>query len=454
MDVTPSSGDGLISQAFSPMRLFAQLRILIVQVRRCLAGTNSRRAFGIALVFFGSIAGDVRGGATTNAAVTLDAFSRSSFDMFSGKRGSFWEYVEIYRNFDGLPLNDKHVAGQLISQIDAIYGRYDDAAKHLEMTFPNLGKSGDRLHCPKQEVQAKPALSALSRIARDARILLINESHSFVETRAFAYRLLPILREQGYRYLALEALSPSSAREFEPRDGGLRSRGYPIDTVEAGFYLREPVYAEIVRSALQMEFQLIAYESDHSKNRDDRERGQADNLASFLEKHPQAKIVVIAGYTHIWKRDGWMADRLQKKIAGKIISVDQIAGLGGCEGLKQPFSKEPYILSVHGKLWSSQPDGVDVTVLRSVADSRSSDADWLTLGEVRRPVKLPSSVCRAPPCLVSAYYADEPMVAVPADRLAIMEKRIPRPLYLKPGNYRVVIKDAFGTRIRSLSNSP
>jgi hypothetical protein len=403
---------------------------------------------------FGTIAAVVCAGPALGHPATFPEFSRSTFEFFSGKHASFGDYEKIDGIFGGLSLTDKQAAGQLISQIDAVYGRYDEAAKHLEMTFPNLGGAGDRLRCPKGAMQVTPALPAVGRIARDARFFLINESHSLIETRAFIYQILPILHDQGYRYLAMEALAPSHVKVFESSDSGLESRGYPIDTAQAGFYLREPVYAEIVRSAKQLGYHLIAYESDKDKKWADREEIQAENLALFIQKHPQEKVIVLAGYTHIWKRGGWMADRLQRKRVGKIVSVDQLAGLGGCEGRKGPASEQAYVLTAHGELWSSQPDRVDITVLRSGVHSEPSSAAWLTLGKARRPVQVPLSWCEAFPCLVSAYYLNESDLAVPADRLAIMDMRKHRSLYLRPGDYRIVIEDSLGARSRLLKKLP
>ena len=56
---------------------------------------------------------------------------------------------------------------------------------------------------------------------------------------------------------------------------------------ETGFYSDEPVFGDLLRTALNMGYTLVPYESDGWGV--DRERNEADNLIkSILDKDPEA----------------------------------------------------------------------------------------------------------------------------------------------------------------------
>src|SRR4029450_6020500 len=93
-------------------------------------------------------------------------------------------------------------------------------------------------------------------------------------------------------------------------DKTLQTRGYP--TLMTGGYTAEPVYADLVRTALSLGYKVTAYECDDSPSQQTdnpipamniREQGQAKNLKErILDGDPAAKIIVHAGYAHIAKK--------------------------------------------------------------------------------------------------------------------------------------------------------
>jgi hypothetical protein len=351
-------------------------------------------------------------------------------------------YLKVRSIYYGLSASEKRQAGQLLSALDAMFGRYEEAQGHYYESFPTGAKPGE---CP-SGMKVVPAVDTVVRIARDADFLLINESHSVIGTRAFVFRLLPRLRALGFRYLALEALFPaqdqdSSRQWLSIHDHALVARGYPLDQSAAGFYLREPLYAEIVREAISLGFTLVAYDSGGT-SREEREVGQAGNLARILEADPDAKVLVIAGYSHIWKTDGWMADRLQKLVRARILSIDQTSRMAGCKDIRAN-SLEPYVLETEGgAAWASRPDRVDLTVIHPIRkDGRSAQSGWLTLGGIRKAVPLDTTACgEAWPCLISAIRMNESVEAVPADRVLLDGPKEMFFLFLKPGTYRYVVQ--------------
>ena len=360
--------------------------------------------------------------------------------------GALPDYEKLQSIYAQMGGSQQKQTAQLMSMTDAMFGRYQDAGEHYYTTFPT---GRNPLSCPTSGFTPEPALKGLRRLAIDAHVVLINESHSMVITRAFIYQLLPALHSLGFKYLALEALAPASdvmAKNQSAKvlkDAALQSRGYPLDQSSAGFYLREPIYAELVREAVAEGFTLIAYETLQAKSRDEREEGQTSALARLVASDPEAKVVVIAGYSHIWKTDGWMADRLQKQISGKILSIDQTSGIFGCEAPLATNSLKPYILTdARGHGWASMPGRVDVTVLHPKRkDGRAAPSGWLTLDGRRKGIRPNTADCiSAWPCLVSAIYAKEDENAVPADRVLLEGSNDKSLLFLKPGNYRYEVE--------------
>lgn len=135
-----------------------------------------------------------------------------------------------------------------------------------------------------------PARAEVLRQTAATSLVLFNENHVLPKGRYWLRSLLPALYQQGFRYLALEALGD---------DADLPRRGYP--TLSSGFYLREPQLANLVRDALALGFTLVPYETLD----DDREQGQAQNLwRRSLGQDPHAKVVVLAGFGHIDERVG------------------------------------------------------------------------------------------------------------------------------------------------------
>lgn len=133
-----------------------------------------------------------------------------------------------------------------------------------------------------------PVVSAtetvLTRTAA-AQIVMFNENHVQPKGRYWLGSLLPDLYQQGFRYLALEALRGDTL---------VQKWGYP--TLSSGFYLREPHLANLVREAVALGFTVVSYDALSAT----REQDQAQNIVRrTLQQDPHAKVVVLAGIGHI-----------------------------------------------------------------------------------------------------------------------------------------------------------
>ena len=150
-----------------------------------------------------------------------------------------------------------------------------------------LGRSGNARRTTGKAPTLPVAGPAILAQTRRSQIVMFNEEHTQPRGRWLLGSLLPALYQQGFRYLALEALAPADS-------AGLRQRGYPV--VGSGFYTNEPHFGNLIRTARRLGLRLVAYGSEAT----DREQGQARNLlAATIARHPTARVLVLAGHAHI-----------------------------------------------------------------------------------------------------------------------------------------------------------
>ena len=158
--------------------------------------------------------------------------------------------------------------------------RYDDAA----------------WDAARAEVKWREPADVLREAAKTHSVLMISEAHHVPETRALGRDLLPALRALGYEYFAMETLKYPLPERVD------RVASSTAAATAAGFYFMEPQSAGLARDALKLGFKLIAYE-DETTGGGDREQIQAQNLFDrVLKDKPDAKVVVWAGYGHVYKR--------------------------------------------------------------------------------------------------------------------------------------------------------
>lgn len=362
------------------------------------------------------------------------------------------------------------IFGQYLSWYQSFIGDYKDA--ELDFSIEQKPLADD---APSPLAQpgwhAVPALDYIPQLAKDYRVVLLNEAHNIALTRTLTVRLLKPLRDEGFNVFAVETLYRSDI-------DALNKRGYPTDA--SGFYTREPVYAEMVRTALKLGYKVVAYEADPDHSGDAREAQQAENLWKILKADPNAKVVVNAGYAHIQKTGQFlgaesMAEHFMKDSGITPLSVEQTILIPHQDrGMNHP-DYDPIVDSLHptqpmvfidkdAKPWSLRP-GYDVSVIFPQEHFEYDRPTWLALWGARVPFTVSGNLCqRHWPCMVAARYADEGDDAIPADRMVldpvplttINDIKITQgdysipigQLYLRPGQrYRLTISDERGARI-------
>lgn len=354
------------------------------------------------------------------------------------------------------------IFGQYLSWYQTFIGDYQDSLLSFaihESALPDDNPS------PLGQVGYHPvqALTYLPQLAKNYRAVFLNEAHNVPLTRSLTVQLLKPLRADGFNYFAVETLYRT--------DTDLQKRGYPI--VASGFYMREPVYAEMVRTALKLGFKVVPYEADDEHIGDAREAQQASNLARIFKSDPTARVVVNAGYAHIQEQGTFlgaqsMAEHFRKLSGIDPLSVEQTMLISHGETymdhpdytaiVQSLRPKQPIVfINPQGQPWSLRP-GYDVSVIFPETKERDGRPTWLTLGNLRLPYPVDGSLCHDRyPCLIEARYMDEGPDAIPADRLVLDTISLMKvadvqvttnytappasELYLRPGRYRLTAID-------------
>ncbi|HKR77844.1 MAG TPA: hypothetical protein VJR95_14395 [Rhodanobacter sp.] len=342
--------------------------------------------------------------------------------------------------------SDTSLTDQILSMSDAMLGRYDQAKQEMDAAFRT--KPSPTSSCPAQ-FGAGGFGEWLAKHAGRFDLVMVNEAHNQPMSRALIFQMLPVMRRMGFSVFALEAL-PDKATT-----GWINRHGYALDEASYGYYLREPIEGEVVREARRLGFTLASYDVFS----DVREQDEARNLAQILKTHPGQKVFVVAGYDHIRRMNGRMAELLPKFYEKPFLSIDQL-GKGNdvmrsiCipDGSSGDGEKPGVLASMR---WVPGVRGTDIAVWRTKATVLSRAAsegnEWLSLGGERWRYRF-STVegCGKPGiCLVAARYANEPANAVPADRYLALGSESFANLYLRNGRYVVTYSDARGVVVRS-----
>ncbi len=375
------------------------------------------------------------------------AFNRLINDVL-WRQGSL---LDAYVALNALPIaTDLTVhrnENQLVAMLDTFIGRYDDATTRMRAnSYDSAGEVP--VVCPAFPWRRQDAVEWVTHGLADTRVVLFNEAHNLPLTRVILYRLLPVLRAQGFDTLAMETLR-SGKKAGALADTSLVERGYPLDNLETGVYVREPIDAELIREALRLGFRLVAYDSDQAGPA--REAGQAANIAAVLAAQPRMRMVIIAGYAHITRT--WMAGHLRAAVAGKVMAIDQTDALGGCNRQTAPKGdpgNRPYVYTqADGLVWAMRPDAYDITVVTPPRpEPTGARPGWLDLGGARERVSVSRKLCEGEdPCLFEARYVGESEQAVPADRY-LYKRGDSRPsLWLRPGRYTLKVSGRGGATI-------
>jgi hypothetical protein len=289
----------------------------------------------------------------------------------------------------------------------------------------------------------------ISFLARNYRVIMINESHSKTLHRAFMCSLLEDLYKKGYRYLAMEMLSNSSEHVLDKL------------TPSTGYYCREPVAGELIRTALDIGYKLVSYEDTAQQvhTATQRDSIQALNLYRVVQEDSTAKMIVFAGYGHIAENnislDYIPMGMAFKKLSGiDPLTVDQTDmtedgefpyGKAFYDAYVQKYSLPgPSIALINDEPLNPTASNLyDLSVIHPRTVYRDGRPTWMDMFGRRQPLYIkPPKSC----FLVQAYYqfesfGNKPGGVIPADQTYIPTGKGNYLLYLKRGKYIILFRD-------------
>lgn len=345
----------------------------------------------------------------------------------------------------------QNVIHTLMGYALAPLGDYAEALRHFDLSSGPPPR--EAAPAPSLEGYAPvDALQLITGAADTAQVIMVNEAHAVPQTRAFVLQLLPVLRGKGFTHFASEMLHDSDMRLVE--------RGYMPDSVES---YGEPLHADLFRTALRLGYRVVPYEAKNARNSADREREQAANIVErILKNDPRAKILVNAGYDHIYESPlpnfpKTMAVHFKEMTGIDPFTVDQTMtehSAPAYEPVPYRWATERGLISrptalrnAAGQLWSYW-QGVDVTVFHPRSVYEAGRPTWLRMDGLRSPFPLSDGICGpAPLCLVKARPVAEGTDAIPIDQIVVTAGKPVPALLLPDGDFVVRVEDAEGKLI-------
>jgi len=351
------------------------------------------------------------------------------------------------------------IFGQYLSWFQTFIGDYAGAAASFSIAQP--AQPDDAPSPLGDGYLARPAADVILEMTKNRKAVFFNEAHSAPITRTLTIELLSKLREQGFTHFAAETLYRT--------DKDLQQRGYP--TPDSGFYVNEPLYGEMVRTAVKLGFKIVAYDVENAGAGDARELAGAQNLYHIFKQDPQARLIVNAGFAHIQKSGKYlggssMAEFFQKMSGIDPLCVEQTMLIShALIDRNHPYYTavtqshrltQPTVFVNGDKAWTLKPKQYDISVFFPPTTTFQQRPDWAAIGGLRSEYKVSSDLCRGQlPCLVEARYANEHDDAVAADRAMIsipresssLEQQAtshdvpPSRLFLRPDKYRLTATD-------------
>jgi hypothetical protein len=346
------------------------------------------------------------------------------------------------------------------------------ATGHLALAQETWDAQGHQRQAPAAPagLEAVDALDAIVEASRGRRIVMLNEAHHVPMHRAFGRRIVQALAAEGFTHLAVEALANEADADFV---NDSIARGRP--TADGGFYIREPMFGELLRAAFDAGMTLIPYETTDrapkptpAESINAREIAQARAIGAVLEADPDARVLIFCGYSHLTESPSmmgdaelrWLACRLRDALGIDPLTISQTeysptssrehdsAAYGD---LLERFAPEDVIAlrGADGALWSPTPDAFDIAVVHPrLQDAEGRPGYMLSGGErvlATIPNARPDGVERM---FVQAIPAGEdPADAVPADQRWV-EPGADATLALRPGAYLIRIYDADAVLVR------
>lgn len=317
------------------------------------------------------------------------------------------------------------------AQIYTMLGRSDKV-------YEFLTKYTDQSYC-KLDSSAKkvPAMPLIEKHIADHQVVMVNENHFNVTSRALVAKWLPWFKEQGFTHVGFEAFAPG-------------------DEAATELYFQEPMMSNLIQKAEALGFKVFGYEAEKSTPDDMdfaegfafRDKQQAENIIEQItQADDNARFLIFAGWAHI-------AEAPLKYPGGKYRTMsDFLKNDHGINPLTIDTTACPYSGDENNPLasYAYKQDGdiinvgsvqnVDIQIRVPKASATAVGYFRKSLGDAYIPEKAdwPENT----PVILQAYNAETGYVA---DRIQ-SDAGEQLPLYLPAGNYRVTLHSLGGELI-------
>ncbi|NSL88667.1 hypothetical protein ECE50_017635 [Chitinophaga sp. Mgbs1] len=335
---------------------------------------------------------------------------------------------------------------------ESFTGNYAAAISAYNNMFPQNDYDAGNTEKAKPAFNGYTPVNAAEKIgalAAQHRVIMINESHHTPYHRLFTKSLLPALYKKGFRYLALETL--------EYKDAALNKRGYPIQG--DGFYSTEPLFGDLIRTAISIGFKVISYEDTTTCREGDcyqqRETMEARNLCKILREDTAARILVHAGYDHIFEKEKYNLRRMAmcfRECSGinpLTINQESMCEKGNPANENSYYTAAATLYHISASTVFEKKDSiwveprlagyVDMEVFHPRFTDKYNRPGYFLLDPTRipSPVSLKKEYTNM---LVQAYMDNESGNSIPVDQ-QVYSGTSPLYLMLPKGKFRIVVKD-------------
>ncbi len=334
----------------------------------------------------------------------------------------------------------------------AFKGDYMNALKYhsnyskcdtLEIEFTK-----DQIDSINSRFKVVSAIDCIVEYSKSHQVIIINEQHHNSFHRVFAKSLLQKLFDNGYKNFGLEALTNGRIRDSE-----LNKRKYPIRTT--GYYVIEPQFGELVRTALEIGYNVFPYENTTDQDGKMREIGQARNIQNEIEKRPNEKFLIHCGYDHVM--EGIIGGSWEKAMAGWLteftginpLTVDQVKFSEKSDSkFNHPLLKalkinqSSILLDQENEPFSLNYDGfwTDIVVFHPNTIYENGRPSWIfENGNQSVQIEL-NNVSISFPIMIFAFNKNESInKAIPVDILEVENNTDSAYLALQKGEYHIVV---------------
>lgn len=357
------------------------------------------------------------------------------------------------------------------------------ADKRARLSF--IGQYANKWHCNGTSTEqpntvernnlknSKPleAKKEILTIAEKEKVLFFNEYADHPQNRSFLSTMLEDLFQKGFTYLCLEDIVAS--------DKELNNRAYPV--INSGYYVKDPVYGDLVRRALAMGFEIVSYQPNNMQlkkaseivkrsakysdpgllKQSAKDWSRAMNINRILKKDPAAKLIVLTSRGNIKE----VNDKGFRSMAGWFqtftninpFTIEMRTFTEKCKTEEHPlyavrtvktpsvfyYKNERFISKELNTITEQTGKFVDMQVYFPRSSYRNDRPTWLEQGGYRTYQEVnPDKYGMSTPCMVMAFKKGEDLsFAVPMDVIELGYTKTRTSLLLPVGEYILLLND-------------